>query len=174
VIDASAQIGLNQAARVLEAIVASAQTRILIQTPYFNPTQELADLLIDAVDRGVEIDTCVPGPHIDKRISAVVAEDAYATLISKGLRVWIYQTTMMHTKAVIVDGILSVVGSVNFNRRSIEKDEEVAVAILDQGIAATLEGHFSEDVKSSVAANGVAPLSRKLVAKLLKPINREM
>jgi cardiolipin synthase len=81
---------------------------------------------------------------------------------------------MMHTKAVIVDGILSVVGSVNFNRRSIEKDEEVAVAILDQGIAATLEGHFSEDVKSSVAANGVAPLSRKLVAKLLKPINREM
>lgn len=176
VIDGSAQIGFNDAERVLEAVIAAAQHRVLVQTPYFNPAPELSELLVAAVERGVAIDVCIPGPHIDKRISAVVAEDCVQPLIAAGVSIWIYQPTMMHVKAVVVDGVLSLVGSVNVNRRSVEKDEEVAVAILDESIATTLEGHFQEDIDRSVpySPTDKPSLNRRILAKLLGPIKRDL
>lgn len=176
VIDGSAQIGFNQAERVLEAVVAAGQHQILIQTPYLNPAPELSQLLVAAAARGVEVDICIPGPHIDKRISAVVAEECVQPLIAGGVSVWIYQPTMMHVKAVVVDGVLSLVGSVNINRRSVEKDEEVAVAILDAGIATTLEDHFREDIDRSVPYEPTdqPSLGRRVLAKLLRPIKRDL
>lgn len=176
VVDASAQIGLNPAERVLEALVDAAQQRIIIQTPYFNPTEALKDKLINAARRRIEVDILIPGPHIDKRVSSVVAEDEYEPLVESGIRVWIYQPTMMHTKAVLVDGVLSLVGSVNINQRSIHKDEEAAVVILDRDVTGTLEGHFRDDVARSELARpavGGRPMRRRLAAKVLRPINKE-
>ena len=166
----------TRAQRVLETLVIAAEQRILIQTPYFNPAPDLIELLQEAVRRGVEVDIMVPGPNIDKRVSAVVAEEMYEPLLNFGVRVWLYQPTMLHTKTFLVDGVLSFVGSVNINRRSVEKDEEAAVAILDAGITRILEDHFRDDVKVSEPATiGEAgrPIQRRLAAKILRPIRKE-
>jgi cardiolipin synthase len=149
-IDGSAQIGFNDTQRVFEGLVTAAQQRILIQTPYFNPTPAILNLLKDAVTRGVEVDLLIPGPHIDKRVSLVMAEEMYLPLVDCGVRVWRYQPTMMHTKALLVDGIVSMVGSLNVNRRSIKKDEEAGVAIMSQRVTGELESHFQRDVSQSV------------------------
>ena len=174
-LDGSAQIGFNDAERALEAVVAAAEHRIVIQTPYFNPTDELIDLLQAALARGVEVDVLVPGPHIDKRVSEVMATEMYQPLLRSGGRVWRYQPTMMHAKAVLVDGVLSIVGSLNINRRSVEKDEETAVGILDGDITSQLERHFQEDVeRSEPASTEDSDGGRRLLAKLLKPISPEI
>lgn len=176
VIDASAQIGFNNAERAVEALIAAARDRILIATPYFNPPEELRTLLKSAIDRGVEVDVLVPGPHIDKRICDVVAESHFATLVGHGVRVWRYQPTMMHVKAILVDGAMSLVGSINVNRRSMEKDEEVAIAVNDARTTSILEAHFREDLERSQLASSTLrpPLLRRLVAALLRPIRAEM
>ncbi|MEX2654969.1 MAG: phospholipase D-like domain-containing protein [Acidimicrobiia bacterium] len=177
VIDGSAQIGFNDAERVLEAIVVGATQRILIQTPYLNPVPELTELLGDAARRGVSIDVVIPGPHVDKRIADVVAEEHSAELLARGITVWRYQPTMMHVKAVLVDGVMALVGSVNVNRRSAEKDEEVGMLILDRDIVATLETHFREDVTRCVPANPSLTdrsLARKVAGALLRPLRSEM
>lgn len=176
VIDGSAQIGLNDAARVLEALVSVAKDRIRLCTPYFNPKDGLHDLLGDAARRGVDVAVLVPGPHIDKRVSAVAAADAYIPLLQSGVQVWRYQPTMLHTKAVLVDGALSLLGSVNVNRRSVEKDEEVAIAVLDEGLTAVLESHFDEDVSRSEPADArVEPTGwRRAVGSVIKPIKGEL
>lgn len=174
-LDGSAQIGFNDAERALEAVVAAAEHRIVIETPYFNPTDELLELLQGALARGVEVDVLVPGPHIDKRVSEVMATEMYQPLLRAGGRVWRYQPTMMHVKAVLVDGVLSIVGSLNINRRSVEKDEETAVGILDGDITSELEGHFQEDVeRSEPASTEDRDGGRRLLAKLLKPISSEI
>lgn len=172
VIDASAQIGFNDAERAIETLIAVSQKRIALQTPYFNPTPEVTDLMKDALARGVQVDIVVPGPHIDKRISEVMARDMYLPLLQEGARVWRFQPTMMHAKCLMVDGALSLVGSVNVNRRSVEKDEEVGVAFFDRGVTATLESQFKSDVSRSLPADGDGRQS--LAAKLLKPIKKEM
>jgi cardiolipin synthase len=178
VVDGSAQIGVNDPERLLEASVSAAENKILIQTPYFNPTDGLIEALDRARLRGVEIDVIVPGPHIDKRISAVVAAEQYVPLTDHGIRVWVYQRSMMHVKAVLVDDALAIVGSVNVNRRSVEKDEEVALCVLDSGVVAELTAHFDDDKEASTAAGGTQTAERSLVEKVLafvtKPIRREM
>lgn len=176
IVDASAQIGFNDAQRALETLVAASQHRIALQTPYFNPTDTIRSLMTDALARGVAIDILVPGPHIDKRISDIMAQDMYLPLLEEGARVWRYQPSMMHVKCVIVDDSLAMVGSVNINRRSVEKDEEVALIFIDGGVTKTLNDHFEEDVSRSLPAdrngdrNGIGSLG----AKLLKPIKKEM
>lgn len=177
VVDASAQVGLNDAELALEALVASSKQRLVLQTPYFNPTPELSDLLRDALARGVEVDLLVPGPHVDKRVSDLTTKEMYLPLLEKGARVWRYQPTMMHVKAVLVDGLLSLVGSININRRSVAKDEETAVAILDRGITAELENDFQRDVSKSMPAKPgeqARPIQRRLAAKLLRPARDEL
>lgn len=177
VIDGSAQIGFDDAELALEALVTGARQRILIQTPYLNPTEAMQRLLVEALERGVDVDIMIPGPHIDKRISDVMAEEMYVPLVEAGARVWIYQPTMMHVKAMLVDGSVALIGSINMNRRSVEKDEEVAVAILDRGLTRTLEQHFREDVESCIPVEPTVedrPLRRRLAAKLLHPIKSEI
>ena len=177
VIDGSAQIGFDDAELALEALVTAARQRILIQTPYLNPTEAMQRLLVEALERGVDVDIMIPGPHIDKRISDVMAEEMYVPLVEAGARVWIYQPTMMHVKAMLVDGSVALIGSINMNRRSVEKDEEVAVAILDRGLTRTLEQHFREDVESCIPVEPTVedrPLRRRLAAKLLHPIKSEI
>ena len=48
---------------------------------------------------------------------------------------------MMHAKVMTVDGMAAVVGSSNFNRRSLDHDEEVVLIALDGDLTATLDGH---------------------------------
>lgn len=176
VIDGSAQIGYNDAQRVIEGVIQAATRSVLIETPYFNPAPELCEILVDAVHRGVEVEIVLPGPHIDKRISAIAAEDAYAPMLGEGVKVWIYQPSMMHVKSILVDGELALVGSVNLNRRSVSKDEEVAVAVLDRGITAELERHFTQDRARSELACPAADVSpqRSFVSAFLKPFYPEM
>lgn len=84
---------------------------------------------------------------------------------------------MMHMKAILVDGVLSIVGSVNVNRRSVEKDEEVAMAIIDEQVTEVLESQFREDtaVSSPVTLTDQRiPFHRRLLTLLLRPIRPEM
>lgn len=176
IVDGSAQIGLSDAERLLEAAFAAAEKRITIQTPYFNPTPELIDALVEARRRRVEIDILVPGPHIDKRISEVVARDRYFPLLDEGIRVLVYQPAMMHVKAVMVDDELAIIGSVNINQRSVEKDEEVALVVLDRGLVGVLQSHFDADAeRCEPATKSDRPsLPERALAKLVLPIRKEM
>jgi len=84
---------------------------------------------------------------------------------------------MMYAKAILVDGVLSKVGSVNVNRRSVEKDEDVAMAVLDEEITEVLETQFREDtaVSSPVTMSDERiPLPRRLLTLLLRSIRPEM
>ena len=45
---------------------------------------------------------------------------------------------MMHAKAMIVDGIFSIIGSANFGNRSFELNDELAIGVDDPELAAQL------------------------------------
>lgn len=56
---------------------------------------------------------------------------------------------MLHTKVITIDRTMALIGSTNFNRRSLDHDEEVMLAVLDPTFTATLDGHFTEDLERS-------------------------
>jgi cardiolipin synthase A/B len=57
---------------------------------------------------------------------------------------------MMHTKAMIVDGVWSIIGSANFGNRSFELNDELALGVMDPKLAAVLTADFENDIRSSV------------------------
>jgi cardiolipin synthase len=56
---------------------------------------------------------------------------------------------MMHTKALVVDGVLSIAGSANFDNRSFELNDELNVAVFDRTLATRLRSDFERDILQS-------------------------
>jgi cardiolipin synthase A/B len=130
-------------------LVAAAERCIRVTTAYFSPDREFLDSLVDAAERGVEIQILVPGPHIDKRVSLVAARSTYARLATAGIEIREYQPTMLHAKILIIDGECAVIGSANVNGRSMERDDELSLMIHDADVVAELDRHYDEDLARS-------------------------
>src|SRR5690606_32310413 len=178
VVDGSAQIELNTAGRALECVVAFAQRRLWIATPYFSPTERLTELLTQAAGRGVEVRVMIPGPHIDKRVSLIAAKEHALELVDAGVWFHRYRPSMLHVKQIVADQTLSMVGSVNFNQRSVHKDEEVAVVAIDHGLNEMLAADYLEDMARCDAISDRDHIERSwaetLTAKAAQVVEGEM
>ncbi|HZB51129.1 MAG TPA: phospholipase D-like domain-containing protein [Mycobacteriales bacterium] len=149
VVRGSASIGWDDLQTTFRVMLDSAQERLRLATAYFAPDDFFLDRLCAAARRGVEVDVLLPGPHADKRVCQLASEAAYDQLVECGVRVWNFQPAMMHAKVMCVDGMAAVVGSSNFNRRSLDHDEEVLLVALDTEVARVLEEHFDADLERS-------------------------
>ena len=91
----------------------------------------------------------MPGRHTDKGIAKLAGVEAFETLLEGGVHLWYYQKTMLHSKVITIDGKVSCIGSANFNHRSMLKDDEVNMVVIDEDLATTLNNHFKNDLKGS-------------------------
>ena len=66
------------------------------------------------------------------------------------MRLWEYQPRMIHLKQILVDDDLVGIGSVNLNKRSRRRDDEIALPVEDPELAAALWDDLSVDVADSV------------------------
>jgi cardiolipin synthase len=172
----SASLGWDDMQSAFHVMIGSAQERLRIATAYFAPDDEFLETLCATAQRGVEVDLLLPGPHADKRVCQLASEAAYARLVDAGIKVWNFQPSMMHAKVMTVDGYAAVVGSSNFNRRSLDHDEEVVLIALDPDLTATLDAHLDDDFGRSELID----LSRweergvpqRVFEKATKPIRR--
>ncbi|SDM49507.1 phospholipase D-like domain-containing protein [Streptomyces wuyuanensis] len=150
VVRGSASIGWQDMQTLIRVMLTSAERRFRLATAYFAPDEFFVDLLCRTARRGVLVEILLPGPHTDQRACQLAGQHHYTTLLEAGVRIRQYQPTMMHAKVMTVDSVASLIGSTNFNRRSMDHDEEVMLAILDESFTATLDAHYDEDVEHSV------------------------
>jgi cardiolipin synthase len=73
----------------------------------------------------------------------------WGELLGAGIRIFEYRETMTHMKALIVDGVWSVLGTTNIDNRSFEHNDEVNVAMLDPELAARLLEDYRTDMENS-------------------------
>ncbi|WP_037647655.1 phospholipase D-like domain-containing protein [Streptomyces flavidovirens] len=149
VVRGSASFGWHDMQTLMRVMLESAEERFRLATAYFAPDAYFVDLLCAAARRGVEVDILLPGPHTDKRVCRLAGQNFYEDLLACGVRIFQYQPTMMHAKVITVDRVAALIGSTNFNRRSLDHDEEIMLAVLDEDFTATMDGHFDEDLQVS-------------------------
>jgi cardiolipin synthase A/B len=149
VVCGSASIGWDNLQTTFRVLLDSATERLQLATAYFAPDDFFLDRLCAAAQRGVQVDVLLPGPGADKRVCQLASEASYERLTSCGVRVWNFQPSMMHAKIMIVDGRAAAVGSSNFNRRSLDHDEEVVLVTLDTEVAELLSADFDADLERS-------------------------
>ncbi|MBT2525454.1 cardiolipin synthase B [Streptomyces sp. ISL-99] len=149
VVRGSASFGWHDMQTLMRVMLESAEERFRLATAYFAPDAYFVDLLCAAARRGVEVEILLPGPHTDKRVCRLAGQNFYEDLLACGVRIFQYQPTMMHAKVITVDRVTALIGSTNFNRRSLDHDEEIMLAVLDEDFTATMDRHFDEDLRVS-------------------------
>lgn len=125
----------------------SARRKLYITTPYFVPDRQTREVVAERARAGVDVRMLLPDEHTDAKLIRLTSHHYYEDLLAAGVKIYEYQPTMMHTKAIVVDGQWSVVGSANMDVRSIELNLENVLGILDEDFARTMEATFEEDLK---------------------------
>jgi cardiolipin synthase len=139
--------GSNDLKRLYLLSIAAARRTLDISTPYFL-TDESSDWSLEqAVKRGVKVRVLVEGDLTDAKPVKYASREAYQRLLDLGIEIYEYQPTMMHAKAMVVDRSWSIVGSANFDNRSLELNDEMNVAVSDRDLAARLLQDFEQDLR---------------------------
>jgi cardiolipin synthase len=130
------------------AIQSSAKS-IHIENAYFLPDKQIRKALVDAVARGVDVQVLVPGRHIDVSLVRSASRSHYGELLKGGVKIFEYRPSMMHKKTMVVDGIYSIIGSINLDSRSMNKNAEASLGFYDREFSRKLEQSFEGDLKRS-------------------------
>ncbi|MGH2968443.1 MAG: phospholipase D-like domain-containing protein, partial [Solirubrobacteraceae bacterium] len=150
VVRSSAGVSDTNAEALYYLAIASARESLDLTAAYFVPRPAFTDALCEAAGRGVRIRVLVPGPNIDKPPVRVAGRASYDALLECDVELFEYQPTMLHAKTMVVDGVWSSVGSVNFDNRSFQLHDEATLCVRSQAFARELSEQFERDLAVSV------------------------
>ncbi len=116
----------------------AAKRRVWMTTPYFVPGEAAMMALTSAALAGLDVRLIVPRQS-DSRLVTLAARSYFGPLLVAGVKVYEYGPRMLHSKTLLVDDEIAIIGSANFDHRSFRLNFEVSVLFDDAGIAAALE-----------------------------------
>ena len=127
--------------------LAVAQRRVQLVTPYFVPDATLISALNIAALRGVRIDIVLPERGNLRLVQWASAANLWQVL-ERGCKVWLTPPPFDHTKLMVVDDVWTLIGSGNWDARSLRLNFEFNLECYDQALAADA----SELVSRRIAA----------------------
>lgn len=142
-------IGSTPAERFLALTIAGARKTLYISNSYFVPNADFCNLLIKAARHGVDVRVLTVGKETDVKTTWYAGRGLYEGLLEGGVKIYEYTPTMMHAKTIVVDGLWTAVGSMNFDNRSIAFNNESQIVALDPGVGQQMDQIFLDDLKYS-------------------------
>jgi cardiolipin synthase len=152
-----------------------AERRVWLATPYFVPDRAALFALEGAAMSGLDVRIIIP-KRSDSRLVTAAARSYFDTLFKAGVRVYEYGPRMLHSKVLLVDDELAIVGTSNFDTRSFSLNFEIVMMFCDKDINQKLDATLEADMDAAkeVTANSHKPtfLSRfsEDVARLFSSI----
>src|SRR5206468_8968413 len=107
--------GSTPAERFLALSIAGARRTLYISNSYFVPGENFMQLLLRAAKRGVDVRVLTVSSKTDVKTTWYAGRTYYEKLLEGGVKVYEYEPTMMHAKTLVVDGMWSAIGSMNFD-----------------------------------------------------------
>ena len=130
------------------AAIAAAREVIQIANAYFIPDDLMLDMLVAALERGVQVQIIVPGVN-DSAFGRAASRSRWGRLLAAGAEFYSYERAMYHAKVMMVDDVFLTIGSVNFDNRSLSINDEVNLNVLDRKLAARGREIFEKDLADS-------------------------
>jgi cardiolipin synthase A/B len=130
----------------LISLIHSATESIRIATPYFVPSEPVLYALRVMAKRGIGIELMLPIRSDSRWVN--LASSSYAReLMGLGARIYHYRDRQLHSKFVLIDGHIAILGSHNFDYRSFRLNYELSLVIDSAEITREVEQIFDEDVR---------------------------
>jgi len=145
--------GRFRVSRALEVQAAAARERLWIATAYFIPAFGVMESLKGAARDGVDVRVLVPGRNDHPWVNRYAAS-YYPSLLRNGVRVWEWQGEMMHAKSTVMDGVITRIGSTDFNPLGAAINYELDAIIGDRAFGAQAEEMFLADLDQSREVRG--------------------
>ena len=123
---------------VLLCAVNAARRTIRIATPYFLPDEQLVTALRLAALRGVAVDIVLPANN-NHPFVAWAARAHVRPLIESGCRIWFNPPPFDHSKLMTIDSRWCLIGSANWDARSLRLNFELTVEFRDGDLAVEIE-----------------------------------
>ena len=156
---------------ILAAAIGEARKSLCIMTPYFLPDETLISCLSLAAMRGVDVDIILPEksnlPFVSWATMARLDE-----LISVGCRVWLGKQPFNHSKIMIVDECWSMVGSSNWDPRSLILNFEFNLECHGTNLALELRNIFDQELDKARLLNVSELRKRSIIIKIRDGIAR--
>jgi len=149
VVWSSAEAGSNPLKLIYLLTIGAAHKTLDIQSPYFITDESTKWSLLEARKRGVRVRLLTEGDVTDAKPVKFAGRAQYESLMLNGIEVYEFQPTMMHVKAMVVDGVISVIGSANFDNRSLELNDELNVVVAGRDLASKITSDFENDLRRS-------------------------
>jgi cardiolipin synthase A/B len=122
---------------ILTAIYA-ARHELILTTPYFVPDESVTTALLSAALRGVDVTLILPASNNSFMVRhASIA--LFDKLIEAGVHIALFEGGLLHTKSMVVDGEVSLFGSVNLDMRSMWLNFEISLFIYGADFASRLK-----------------------------------
>jgi len=127
--------------QIIMGALSCAERSVLIMTPYFIPDRSLVAALTTTALRGVDVRIVLPArnnlPFVHWANRAMQKE-----LLANGVRLFYQPPPFVHTKLLLVDDVWSLIGSANWDARSLRLNFELNLSIYDAGFAARVRRHL--------------------------------
>lgn len=148
-------------------LIKNADREILIETPYFLPGYFLRKALMDACKRGVDVTVVVPR-HSDVMLIDILRNRYLGPLHREGLKFCYYLPSNLHSKAMLVDNEVFVIGSPNFDYRSFRYMHEIVLVGREEMIIKQLKQHIQDTIVNSEPFNFEKWLHRPRFQKFIE------
>ncbi|MCB1167675.1 MAG: hypothetical protein KDK33_16065, partial [Leptospiraceae bacterium] len=136
--------------RFYAQMIALSETRVWIATPYFVPDETLILALENAANRGVDVRLIVASAERIEEFPVTYVRNPYLQrILEAGGKVYSFDRSFLHSKSALFDDSISIVGTSNLDRRSLEINHEVDVAFYDRPLNARLAVLFLEYIAQS-------------------------
>ena len=140
-------IGSTAAERFLAAAISGARKTMYVTAAYFVPDDDFRRMLKYAVERGVDVRVLAASEKTDVPVTRYAGRSNFEELLESGVRIYEYQPSMIHAKTMVIDGLFSSVGTMNFDNRSLAFNDETNLVALDSRLASELETVFLADLQ---------------------------
>ncbi len=130
--------------------IRNAESSIWITSAYFVPTHQEKVGLMAAARRGVDVRLLLPS-HSDSGPALAVQHSHYEDLLRAGVKIYERDDGILHSKTMVIDQVWSIVGSSNFDHRSVLFNDEVDAVVLGKETGAKLVADFTADLQHAHA-----------------------
>jgi cardiolipin synthase len=161
----------DKARWTLLAALGEAQTSIQILTPYFLPDNALVTALNLAALRGVRVDIILPAKN-NLPFVHWASRSMWWQVLERGCHVWLTPPPFDHSKLMIVDGHWVLLGSANWDARSLRLNFELNVECYGRDFAQEMEKVIAKKTAAAHEVTQAEVDKRSLPVKLLDAIAR--
>lgn len=133
---------------ILIEAIEHAHRRIALTHAYFIPDPAILAALMRAAARGVDVQVLVPRES-NHLLADWLSRHLYDACLSSGIRLFLYEGTMIHAKTAVIDGLWTMIGTANIDRLSLAGNYEVNVEAFDADLGQQMERLFERDLANA-------------------------